>query len=84
MQQAQAYDFDKDVSGYKGFVSFGDKIDNLSYYLSFNHLDNDAQPQTYKSASATPSSSSDTATGGSAGPDARNRDVYWYGDTGGG
>jgi len=82
VQQAQAYDFDKDVSGYKGFVSFGDKIDNLSYYLSFNHLDNDAQPQTYKSASANPSSNSDTATGGSAGPDARNRDVYWYGDTG--
>lgn len=82
VQQAEAYDFDEDVSGYKGFVSFGDKIDNLSYFLSFNHLDNDAQPQTYKSASATTSESTGTATGGSAGPDARDRSVYWYGDTG--
>ena len=81
-QEAEAYDFDKDVSGYKGFVSVGNKIDKLSYYLSFNHLDNDAQPQTYKSASATESTDANTAFGGSVGVDSRDRDVYWYGDTG--
>ena len=81
-QQAEAYDFDKDVNGYKGFVSVGNKIDNLSYYLSFNHLDNEGQPQTYRSASAQSTNDLSTATGGSAGPDSRDRDVYWYGDTG--
>lgn len=82
IQQAQAYDFNEDVTGYKGFVSFGDKVDNLSYYLSFNHLDNDAQPQSYRSAKASGTTEANTATGGSLGPDARNRTVYWYGDTG--
>jgi len=81
-QQAEAYDFDKDVNGYKGFVSVGNKINKLSYYLSFNHLDNEGQPQTYRSASAQSTNDLSTATGGSAGPDSRDRDVYWYGDTG--
>ncbi|MGO2374811.1 MAG: TonB-dependent receptor [Pseudoalteromonas prydzensis] len=81
-QQAKAYDFDEDVSGYKTFVSFGDKVNNLSYYVSFNHLDNDAQPQTFRSASASGSDQQSSKTGGSAGVDSRNRDVYWYGDTG--
>src|SRR5690554_374986 len=46
-QTFDAYGFDDDVSGYKGFVSYGDKLGAFSYYLSYNHLDNESQPQTF-------------------------------------
>src|SRR5690606_31986920 len=39
--------FDDTVSGYKGFLSYGNKIGDFSYYLSYNHLDNEGQPQTF-------------------------------------
>src|SRR5690606_4933458 len=46
-QTFDAYGFDDNVSGYKGFVSYGDKLGDFSYYLSYNHLDNQSQPQTF-------------------------------------
>lgn len=81
-QQFDAYGFDDTLNGYKGFVSYGDKIGNLSYYLSFNHLENDAQPQTFRGASPTPVDGANTVEGGIHGVDARDRAQIWYGDTG--
>lgn len=46
-QDFSAYRFDDAVSGYKAFASYGDKFNDLSLYLSFNHLENEAQPQTF-------------------------------------
>lgn len=46
-QTFDAYGFDDNVSGYKGFASYGDKLGDFSYYLSYNHLDNQSQPQSF-------------------------------------
>lgn len=46
-QDFSAYKFDDTVDGHKAFVSYGDKFGDLSLYLSFNHLKNESQPQTF-------------------------------------
>jgi iron complex outermembrane receptor protein len=46
-QDFSAYQFDDTLDGYKTFVSYGDKFGDLSVYLSFNRLENQAQPQTF-------------------------------------
>ncbi len=81
-QEFDDYGFDDQVQGYKGFMSYGDKIGDWSYYLSFNHLDNDSQPQTFRGASPSETVAEDTVSGGIVGVDARDRDQVWYGDTG--
>ncbi len=80
-QQFDDYGFDDTLHGYKGFASFGNKVGDLSYYLSFNRLENDAQPQTFRGA-ARSGDGSTTVSGGIQGVDARNRERLWYGDTG--
>ncbi|MDF3012087.1 MAG: TonB-dependent receptor, partial [Cellvibrio sp.] len=52
VQDFSAYGFSDQLSGYKTFVSYGDtfhsdNLGDLSIYLSYNHLDNDSQPQSY-------------------------------------
>lgn len=81
-QSFDAYGFDGSVNGYKGFVSYGDKIGNLSIYASYNHLDNEAQPQTYRNSTIATSGSGTTASGGIVGNDARGNGKMYYGDTG--
>ncbi len=86
-QDFAAYGYDDTVDGYKGFVSYGNKVGDWSYYLSFNRLDNDAQPQTFRGSSYVASESSDTVSGGVFGLDARERNgvvpsYLFYGDTG--
>jgi iron complex outermembrane receptor protein len=46
-QNFSAYKFNDTVDGHKAFVSYGDKIGDLSLYLSYNRLDNQSQPQTF-------------------------------------
>jgi iron complex outermembrane receptor protein len=46
-QDFSAYGFDRTLNGHKAFISYGDKIGNLSLYASYNRLENDAQPQTF-------------------------------------
>lgn len=46
-QDFSAYKFDGTLDGYKTFASYGDKIGDLSVYLSLNHLENTSQPQTF-------------------------------------
>lgn len=46
-QSFDAYGFDDSVSGYKSFFSYGDKIGDVSVYLSYNRLENDSQPQSF-------------------------------------
>lgn len=81
-QQFNAYGFDDTLNGYKGFISYGDKVGDLSYYLSLNHLENKAQPQTFRGAAYQPAEGSDTVAGGIVGRDALGRPQLWYGDTG--
>jgi len=75
------YGFDDRVSGYKGFMSYGNKVGDLSLYMSYNHLDNESQPQTFRDSSlgGTPTA---TASGGILGNDSRGNEKMFYGDTG--
>ena len=81
-QSFDAYGFDDSVDGYKGFVSFGDKIGNLNLYASYNRLDNEAQPQTFRAATIHTTGSGTVATGGIVGNDANGNEKIYYGDTG--
>ena len=80
-QSFDAYGFNDSVNGYKGFVSYGDKIGDLSLYMSYNHLDNESQPQTFRDSSITGSSSTDV-TGGIVGKNKTGNTRMFYGDTG--
>ena len=82
-QSFDDYGFDDSVNGYKGFMSYGDKIGDLSMYMSFNHLDNESQPQTFRdSAIDATGTSTTTVTGGILGNDSRGNPRMFYGDTG--
>lgn len=81
-QDFKAYGFDDSVDGFKGFASYGDKIGNASIYLSYNYLDNSAQPQSYFDATPTPASGANTADGTIYGNNSEGKARLWYGDTG--
>ena len=81
-QAFDAYGFDDHVNGYKGFASYGDKLGKLSVYASYNHLRNQAQPQTYRYNSITTAGSGIAASGGIVGNDAQSNQKMYYGDTG--
>ncbi len=81
-QQFAAYEFDDTVSGNKTFLSYGDKLGDVSLYLSFNRLDNEGHPQIFRGSTPSSSNASDTAMGGNFGEDALGRQQVWYGDSG--
>lgn len=81
-QSFNAYGFDDSVDGSKAFISYGNKLGDWSYYFSVNHLDNTAQPQTFRDSSFTPTAAADSVSGAVQGNDARGRARLWYGDTG--
>lgn len=76
------YGFDDTVSGYKSFLSYGDKIGNTSYYLSVNRLENESQPQTFYFGGGSNSASPAVVTGAIAGNDERSNPQLYFGDTG--
>lgn len=81
-QDFAAYGFDDRVDGYKGFVSYGDTLGEVSVYLSYNHLHNESQPQSFYYAAGTNSDNATPASGGLYGPDAQNTRRLYFGDTG--
>ena len=81
-QEFDDYGFDDDVSGFKGFMSFGDKVGDLSYFLSYNHLENDSQPQSFRDTAGTPTTDESTANGAIVDNNKTGTERVWYGDTG--
>ncbi len=83
---SQSYDVlktDDSYTGNKLFASIEDRIGNTSYFLSFNRLDNEGQPQ-FQHRSR-PSRRSATVTGASGsipGVDETGRDIIYFGDSG--
>ena len=90
-QDFSAYGFSDRLNGYKTFISYGDKLGDLSLYLSYNRLENDSQPQTFyfdqdknhslpevqaQFANAIP------VTGFMKNQDVYAKDAYYFGDTG--
>lgn len=76
------YGFDDTVNGYKTFMSYGDKIGNTSYYLSFNRLDNEAQPQTFRFGGGSSAESPIPVSGSLVENDDRGNSRNWFMDTG--
>ncbi len=82
-QSFDDYGFDDSVNGYKGFMSYGDKIGDLSMYFSFNHLDNESQPQSFRDSSIDATGTSTTlVTGGIPGNNSTGSSRIFYGDSG--
>lgn len=81
-QQFDAYGFDQRVGGHKGFISYGDRIDNLSFYLSYNHLDNKSQPQSFYYGVASDSDNPASVSGAILGKDREGQDQWYFGDSG--
>ncbi|HEX7763385.1 MAG TPA: Plug domain-containing protein, partial [Cellvibrio sp.] len=46
-QDFSAYGFSDRLTGTKSFFSYGDKLGDLSVYFSYNHLENESQPQSF-------------------------------------
>lgn len=82
-QDFSAYGFSDRLTGAKTFFSYGDKIGDLSVYFSYNHLENESQPQSfYYDYRATPASGAATVTGAIVQRDVYGKPAYYYGDTG--
>ncbi|MFA7555771.1 MAG: TonB-dependent receptor [Spongiibacteraceae bacterium] len=81
-QTFDEYGFDDKVNGFKGFISAGDKIGDLSLYASYNHLDSESQPQTFYYGASSSSTSPTAVTGAIAGNDERSNPRLYFGDTG--
>ncbi len=82
VQSFDEYGFDDDLWGRKGFISFGDKIGDLSVYFSHNRLENDAQPQSFYYGSTSGSLTPTVVSGAIGGEDDRGADQWYFGDTG--
>jgi len=81
-QNFDAYGFDDTVNGYKSFVSYGNKFGDTSVYFSFNRLENESQPQTFRAGSRSSSTTPLDVTGTIVAPDDRSRTASWFMDTG--
>ena len=52
------------LTGFKTFISAGDKIDRFSIFGSYNHFENEGQPQTPRTTAVTNGATGTVATGG--------------------
>ncbi len=81
-QDFNDYGFDDNVSGYKSFVSYGNKIGDTSFYFSVNRLDNESQPQTFRYGGGSSAANPIAVTGAIVDADERSRTRRWFMDTG--
>jgi iron complex outermembrane receptor protein len=82
-QDFSAYGFSDRLTGTKSFFSYGDKLGDLSVYFSYNHLENESQPQSfYYDYRAAPANGFTPVTGAVVQRDVYGKPAYYYGDTG--
>lgn len=81
-QQFDAYGFKDNLDGYRSFLSYGNKTGNLNYYLSYNHLENDSQPQSFYYGGSSSASNAEAVSGAISDEDASGTMRQWVGDTG--
>lgn len=82
VQDFSAYGFNDTLEGYKTFVSYGEKFDDLSVYLSYNRLENNSQPQSYYFDSKRTLNNPTPVTGLITDTDVYGKPAYYFGDTG--
>lgn len=81
-QDFDAYGFNESVDGYKSFVSFGDKIGNTSLYFSFNRLENESQPQSFRFGGGSSAANPIAVTGAIVGNDELGNERRFFMDDG--
>src|SRR5690606_37741714 len=81
-QDFSAYGFSDRLTGSKSFFSYGDKFGDLSVYFSYNHLENDSQPQSFYFDSKRSLNNATPVTGLIADKDVYGGAAYYFGDTG--
>ncbi|MBA35054.1 MAG: TonB-dependent receptor [Oleispira sp.] len=79
-QQYDRLDREDTLMGNRFFASYEDKIGDLAIFTSYNHLQNEGQPQTIYSLDS--DSVPTGAVGGESGKSAYGEDVLNYGDSG--
>lgn len=72
---------DETYIGHRESVSVGDRMGDVSLYLSHNHLENESHPQTFRS-STNSGTGATTVEGAIRGQNATGSDVVYYGDSG--
>ncbi len=70
------------LSGYKTFISAGDRIDKFSIWGSYNRFENQGQPQTINVAQLSSAEGGTAVTGGEAYQTATEAPAIAYGDNG--
>src|SRR5690606_1711648 len=81
-QDFDAYGFNDTLTGHKAFISYGDKFDDLSFYISYNRLENDSQPQSFYFDNRAPGSSAVPVNGAMVDQDVFGNTAFYFGDTG--
>lgn len=81
-QDYSIWSTEENYVGGKAYVSYEDRIDNFSFHLSYNHLENDSQPQTQYNSRLSDSTTGTTAGGGFYGLNEFGDDVIYYADSG--
>lgn len=81
----QELGFDQQLNGNKQFLSYEDKIEDFIFYISYNHLENDGHPQTFRFSGisdGSPDGSETQVIGGIPGVNEYNDDVVYFGNNG--
>ena len=82
-QNFSALGFDDELSGQKSFLSYGDRFDKLSLYASYNHLQNDSQPQDFRfTSTGFPTGGEADVNGAIQEKNEYGEPVIFFGDTG--
>ena len=81
-QDFAAYGFDDTLNGHKAFMSYGDKFGDLNFYISYNRLENDSQPQSFYFDNRDPSSGAVPVNSAVVDRDVFGDTAFYFGDTG--
>jgi len=74
---------DDTYTGHREFVSYGDKFDKVSLYVFHKHLENESQPQSFRSdEAATPTGGETVVTGAFKADNSVGEPSVFYGDSG--
>lgn len=74
--------FSESLGGYKSFLSLADRIGDYSFYLSWNHLRSEAQPQTWYFGAAATGAAGDAVHGALPGHNELGTSGLWLGHSG--
>src|SRR5690606_35529748 len=74
--------FSESLGGYKSFLSLADRIGDYSFYLDWNHLRSEAQPQTWYFGAASTSAAADEVHGALPGHNEVVTPGLWLGYSG--